>query len=205
MIPSDFLDANNDWFRDKYYDKLSFRYWTQKIALSLFLQIGGDNMVETGCARLEEDWGGGYSTYIYGDFASYYGKKFWTCDIDERNLEVAERITDKFKDNITYVCDDSVRFLRDFDKEINFLYLDSVDCEEGNEQQTAMAQDHQFKEMEQALPKLSKNCVVLLDDNNYANGGKTKASKGFLKENGFLHIMDFQQALFLRLKNYGKK
>ncbi len=198
MIPSDFFDINSDWFFDKYYDKLSFRYWTQKVALGLFLQLGGDNIVETGCARMEEDWGGGYSTYVYGDFASYYGKKLWTCDIDEKNLEVAEKITDKFKDNITYVCDDSVRFLRDFNQEINFLYLDSVDCDPENQQMTDLAQDHQFKEVVEALPKLSKKCVVLLDDNNYPNGGKTKRAKALLQDKGFLHVMDFQQSCFAR-------
>jgi hypothetical protein len=198
MIPSDFLDINSDWFFDKYYDKLSFRYWTQKIALGLFLQLGGDNMVETGCARQEEDWGGGYSTYVYADFAAYYGKKLWTCDIDERNLGVAEKVTEKFKDNITYVCDDSIRFLKEFNQEINFLYLDSVDCDPENQELTDLAQNHQFREIEEALPKLSKKCVVLLDDNNYPNGGKTKRTKAFLQDKGFLHIMDFQQALFIR-------
>lgn len=199
MIQKDFLNVNSDWFFDKYYDKLSFRYWTQKIALGLFLQFGGDNMVETGCARVEEDWGGGYSTYIYGDFAKRYNKKFWTCDIDEVNVRTTERITKDFADNITYVCDDSVRFLRDFNEEINFLFLDSVDCDENNEAQTAMAQDHQYREVKAVLPKLAKKCVVLLDDNNYANGGKTKLAKQLLFDEGFIEVMDWQQSLFIRV------
>jgi hypothetical protein len=199
MGHNDFLDISSDWFFEKYYDKLSCRYWTQKVALGLFLQFGGDNMVETGCARLEEDWGGGYSTYVYGDFASYYGKKLWTCDINEKNLAVAEKVTKPYKDNITYVCDDSIRFLTDFSEKINFLYLDSVDCDPDNEEQTDMAQDHQYKEVEVVLPKLADNCVVLLDDNNYPNGGKTKRAKQLLLDNGFTQIMDFQQSLFVKV------
>jgi len=195
---NNFLDVNNDWFFDKYYDKLSFRYWTQKVALGIFLQIGGDNMVETGCARLEEDWGGGMSTYVYGDFAKYYNKHLWTCDIDENCLSMAKTITQEYKDNITYVRNDSVKFLEEFDKEINFLYLDSVDCDPEDDMQTAVSQEHQLREMKVVLPKLSEKCVVLLDDNNYPNGGKTLLAKRFLEENNFLHIMDFQQSLWIR-------
>jgi len=198
MIQSDFLDINSDWFFDKYYDKLSFRYWTQKTALGLFLQFGGKNIIETGCARVEEDWGGGYSTFVYGDFANYYGKKLWTCDNNEDNLKVAERITDKYKDCITYVLDDSVHFLKEFPEKIDMLYLDSVDCDPESVELTDVAQDHQFKEVQEALPKLSEKCVVLLDDNNYPNGGKTKRAKELLFSKGFVEVMDFQQSLFIR-------
>ncbi len=198
MRQNDFLDINKDWFFDKYYDKLSFRYWTQKIALGLFLQFGGDVMVETGCARQEEDWGGGYSTFIYGDFAQHYNKHLWTCDIDENNLNVAKRVTQQYKDNITYVCDDSVHFLKNFDREINFLYLDSVDCSADSKAQSDLAQKHQLREIETIFPKLSERCVVLLDDNNDPMGGKTKLSRQFLEKKGFLHIMDFQQSLWTR-------
>ena len=192
------FDEEKDWFFKNYYDKMSFRYWTQKIALGLFLQMGGDNMVETGCARQQEDWGGGYSTYLYGVFAKRYNKNLWTCDIDEYNLEMAKEITHAEKDNITYVCDDSVHFLKWFDKEVNFLYLDSVDCAPDNEEQTKLSQEHQLRELETIMPKLSKKCIVLLDDNNYPGGGKTKSSKEYLEKTDFFHIMDFQQSLWAR-------
>ena len=63
---------------------------------------------------------------------------------------------------------------------------------------TDLAQSHQFNEIMEALPKLSKSCVVLLDDNNYPNGGKTKRAKALLQDKGFIHVMDFQQSLFMR-------
>jgi predicted O-methyltransferase YrrM len=193
-----FLDINKDWFFEKYAIKLSRRYWTFKIALSLLLQNGGKNIVETGCLRLPGDWGGGCSTLVFADFAKKYGLKFTTIDISEENLKVAKEETKDFKDCVEYILSDSLKALAEYKGRIDLLYLDSVDCKIGEDENNSEAQKHQLEEIKLAYPKLTENGIVLLDDNYFKNGGKTRLTKEYLKEKGFVCLMDFVQSLWVR-------
>ena len=74
-----------------------------------------------------------------------------------------------------YVCD-SVQFLRDFNKKIDLLYLDSFDGHD-----VELASKHQLNEAKEALSKLSDKSLVLLDD----KGAKTIYSINFFNKNGF--------------------
>jgi len=40
--------------------------------------------------------------------------------------------------------------------------------------------------------------VVLLDDNNFLDGGKTKLAKIYLKEHGWRCVLDYQQSLWIK-------
>ena len=185
----------NGWF-DQYREKLGDRYYTFKIALNWLLQHPGKNIFETGSLRTPDSWGDGYSTYLFGQFISKYGGHLWTCDIDEQVIEIAKRETKEFSEQITYVCGDSIEFLRNFDDTINLLYLDSLDCPvEGD---ATDAQRQNLRELQAALPKLSSQAIILLDDNNFPNGGKTLLSKDYLLENGWLCLFDLQQSLWAR-------
>ena len=61
------------------------------------------------------------------------------------------------------MCSDSVLFLKKFNQNIGFLYLDSQDFSEGSE---AMSREHQLKEIRAAWPRLEPGAGVLLDDCN---------------------------------------
>lgn len=187
----------NDWFKKKYYDRLGYRFWSFKIALNLFLQFGEKVIVETGTIRMQNDIGGGYSTYIFGDFCKHYDKKLITVDIEPKNIEVSKQETMDFADVITYVTSDSVPYLQGYGGKIGLLYLDSMDCPEDSD--ATEAQQHNLNELKAAWDKLSSNAVVLIDDNNFANGGKTRLSKSFLKDNGWKLLMDYQQTLWVRM------
>lgn len=176
---------------------LGERYYTFKMALNWHLQHGGRHIVETGSLREPESWFGvGCSTYLFGEFIWRYGGHLWTCDIDHGVLEQARQETQAFSDQITYVPDDSVNFLSQFQERIDLLYLDSMDCPRTGD--ASQAQNHNLQELEAAYPKLGPNAIVLLDDNRFQNGGKPLLSKQFLHENNWLCLFDWHQSVWAR-------
>lgn len=185
---------------DKYQEKLllSGRYPTMAKALEL---MTGRIMVETGTVRMKDDWGAGMSTLVFGDYAHTGGAHLFTVDIDPQNIELSQEITGEFKDAITYVVSDSIAFLESFNQRIDFLYLDSMDCPEYDEEYSprlVASQEHQLKELMTAWDKLRAGSVILLDDNDFANGGKTKRTKKELEILGATPIMEGKQSLWIK-------
>jgi hypothetical protein len=119
----------------KYGPHSDSRWPTFKMAMNLYTQFDGKVIVETGCARLKDDWGGGLSTLLLGAFCEKLnnGSHLWTVDLSSRNMETCKEITQEYKDYISYNVGDSVEFLKNFqsDKKIDLLYLDSYDYEYG--------------------------------------------------------------------------
>lgn len=194
----DFIFFKEDWFYQKYADKLKERFWTFKIALNLFLQREGKLIVETGTLRNKDEWEDGQSTLIFGEFCRKYGKHLITVDNNKEAIKVSKRETWKFAEHITYIIDDSHRFLGNLDKKIDLLYLDSFDTDPDDEGTTYQSQLHQLLELKLAFPKLSDKAIILLDDNSLALGGKTLLTKEFLLEKGFTLLMDFSQSLWTK-------
>jgi hypothetical protein len=186
------------WF-DHYRLKLGARYDTFRVALNLLLQFGGRHIVETGSLRRPGNWYyDGCSTYLFGEFADHYGAHLWTCDLDERVIDIARGATAVFEPRITYVCRDSVTFLESFADTIDLLYLDSLDCPDDGD--ASIPQAHSLRELQAAIPNLSDRALVLLDDNAHANGGKTRQAKEFLLDAGWLCLLDSRQSLWLRTR-----
>ncbi len=190
----------NEWI-DQYEKQSDSRFPTFKKAFEMFHANGGKTIVETGCVRLPNDWGAGMSTFLFGEYAKKFGAKVWTDDISQVNMDCCREVTKEFADYITYVVDDSLNFLREFPHEIDFLYLDSMDCplvDSPIDAGLLQSQNHQLNEMNIALPKMSSLGIVLLDDNGFANGGKTKLTKMFLKGEGWREVLGGQQSLWIR-------
>ena len=97
-----------------------------------------------------------------------------------KNLEEHLRNNEKF---VEFVTDDSVKFLSSFSKNIDFLYLDSLDG------QFKEASDHQLNEIKVAKSKLHKKSLVLLDDKE----SKTNLSIDFMLENNFKIINETKE------------
>lgn len=198
----EFLFIENDWLHKKY-SYLEFvkstRYLTFKSALNIFLQNNGETIVETGTQRMHND-PGGCSTLLFGAFCAKYDKHLYTVDINPKHIQISKRETREFKDHITYVLMDSVRFLRRFDKPIDLLYLDSLDCPLPPADAT-LSQRHNLNELKVALKNLRIGSVVLIDDNNFANGGKSRLSKRYLlKSDNWICILDHGQTLWVKVK-----
>ena len=223
----DFIKYYN-WFDKKRRDKLSFRWPSFKAALNLFLQRDGEIIVETGCARMENDYGAGMSSLIFGDFCNQYNKKLYTIDISFENIETCKRITKDFSNYISYNIGDSITYLKNFNKKIDLLYLDSYDYNLGellelyggrenvnkameilnnmSENEVvnkhghifADCQNHCLNELLFALPKLHNKSIILIDDAMLAGGGKPKLAKEWLFDNGWECILDSQQTLWIK-------
>lgn len=189
-----FVDS---WFHSDYAAKSSGRYPTFRAAINLWLQNGGGNIVETGTTRLAEDWGAGYSTMIFGSVCKTFNHHLWTVDIDPRNIETCKVLTANFADILTYVVDDSHNFLKNFNEKIALLYLDSVDFPlDGSD--PLPCQQHQLNEFKLAEKNLTDKSIVLLDDNDFPGGGKTRLTKNYLFNTGWRCVLDLQQSLWIK-------
>lgn len=122
-----------NWFDKKYKSKMDGRWSTMKAALNIMLQRGGTNLVETGCARMKDDFGAGYSTVLFCEFVERYGGHLWSIDNDARHLKICDELTTDFAQCRTLVHSDSIAALKEADKmagfsgKIDLLYLDSYD------------------------------------------------------------------------------
>jgi len=115
----------------KYSEKLGLRFPTMSRAIELLEQRGGKYIVETGCTRMENDWGAGNSTPIFGEWAKEHGGSLVTVDNNARHLGVAKSLTLDYADCIDYQLADSVTFLSHFGEfyefKIDLFYADSFD------------------------------------------------------------------------------
>ena len=198
----DFLFVEEDWLFQRY-SHLEFvkspKYLTFKTALNLFLQNNGQLIVETGTQRMRDD-PGGCSTTLFGAFCAKYGKRLITVDNNPLHLKISMDCTREFRDYISYVLKDSVEFLSEFTGAIDLLYLDSLDCPLPPADATE-AQQHNLNELKAAYKNLHVGSLVLIDDNNFENGGKSWLSKRFLLKSGeFYCILDHGQTLWERVR-----
>jgi len=193
----------DSWFKGNFLGRLaeSNRFVTMYLALDLLLNRRGQTLVETGTIRQENDWGAGMSTLVFGSFCKKYNHRLHTVDVNTEAMEISRRATAVCRNFISYHSDDSVSFLKNFNHPIDLLYLDSMDCpdiDDADSPKLIASQNHQLREIEAAFDKLSENAVVLLDDNDFPNGGKTRLSKLFLQQNGYSEIMSWRQSLWVK-------
>jgi hypothetical protein len=174
------------------------RYSTMKLAISLFLQRDEcKNILETGCQRQIEDWGAGCSSYVFSNVLKEFPEKgqLYSVDISPKNMEVCAAVTEKRN---MYYLGDSVGFLRNLKtwvkEPIGLLYLDSLDYELQWQKESQL---HQLEEIKGAYDKLNEDSIVLLDDNMFENGGKTKLTKEFLSEKGWTCLLDYDQSIWI--------
>ena len=185
-------------FLQYYNNPKNFRFNSFKFALLEAEKRNLKTLVETGVARGKQkflffskvNWKDGMSTLIFSDYAKYINGTLTSCDINEKNVENAKKFSKKNKEFINFVVDDSINFLSKLNKEIDFLYLDSLDGQfEG-------ASQHQLEEIKVAKKFLYKNSLVLLDD----KGDKTNLSINYMLKNGFKIINETNEQVLLSYK-----
>ena len=186
------------WYVENYKDKSSFRFETFRLALkNIYERVEFPLIFETGTVRVENDFGGGYSTYIFGECISLFGGKLITVDNNSTNIETSKRLTKNFASNITYILDDSLRVIENYNEKIDLLYLDSFDCPiEGD---ASESQNHNLKEFKLAEHKLKENSIIIIDDVNFSNGGKARLTHEYLENNKYKLIYSNQQSLWVKL------
>ena len=182
-------------FLKKYNHPKNIRYESFKFALLEANKRNLTTIVETGCARgkikfiffSKINWKDGMSTMIFSDYAKFVNGKLTSCDIEKNNIKNAKKFVGNNKEFVEFVMDDSIKFLSSFNKNIDFLYLDSLDG------QFKEASDHQLKEIKVAKSKLHRKSLVLLDD----KGSKTNLSIDFMLENNFKIINETREQVLL--------
>ena len=185
-------------FLDKHENPANIRFDSFKFALKEAFKRNLKVMVETGVARGKQkflffskaNFKDGMSTLIFSEYAEYVDGHLHACDIDAKNIKNAKKFTRKFKDRITFYLDDSISFLKNFEKRIDFLYLDSLDG------QYSEASEHQFNEVINSIKNLHQNSLVLLDD----KGQKTNLSINYMIDAGLKIINETDEQVLLSFK-----
>ena len=154
-------------------------------------------IVETGTARkgrkgCHDD---GCSTIIFVDWLKNHQGEFYSVDISPKYIENARKGLGELKTFASLVCSDSVAFLTQFNKKIDFLYLDSYDFSVNNPKPS---QEHHLKEIIAAYPHLAKDCIVMIDDCDLPHGGKGKLVIEFLLDHGWHIIAQGYQVILAR-------
>lgn len=125
----------HDGWLDRRYAELNAPRWpTFKAALNLWLQFGGDTIVETGCVRQADEFGSGCSTLVFAEVVARYGGCLWSVDNDPQHVATAVQLTQAYASNRRCILADSVEFLQHmllrqsgFSGRVDLLYLDSLD------------------------------------------------------------------------------
>jgi hypothetical protein len=154
-------------------------------------------LVETGTNRGGKTncLGDGCSTWIFAEWASQHGAELYSVDISPANLQCSKSALGAEKEYVQFVESDSVEFLADFGQPIDFLYLDSYDFEVNNPRPS---QEHHLKEIQAALPWLTDNTVIMIDDCDLPYGGKGALVIEYLVNNGWRIAVKGYQVVLVR-------
>jgi len=145
-------------------------------------------IVETGCARLENNFSGdGQSSLLYDHFIDEHGGEFYTVDNNQTSYEYC--VGKMISKNSHVILDDSVNYLHNLNKEflqknkkIDFLYLDSFDCPLDNPELSLQSGLHHMYELTAIIASLKEGSIVGIDDSFYNNEGVPAGKSRFIFE-----------------------
>jgi hypothetical protein len=150
-------------------------------------------IVETGCIRAEEDWGGaGFSTYLFARYVSALGRGHLdSVDLTPAHTAFARRWCQFAGERVHIHTADAVSWLQACDGPIDLLYLDSLDTDVPGHA------EHCLRELQTALPNLHDQSLVLIDDSPWSGGptGKGALAIPWLRERGWHLLASGYQAL----------
>jgi hypothetical protein len=138
----------------------------------------------------------GHSTYFW----ARTGIEVYTVDIDESCITQLENeykchIQEPIPENL-HICipQDGIEFLNNFDKKIDFLFLDGWD--KGTNQ---YAEKH-LEAFLVAQDKLSDLHLISIDDTDFntESAGKDKLLTPYLLENGYIRILWGRQTVYIK-------
>ena len=168
-----------------------------QLVTTLVREFGLKTIVEIGSMRRPMDHAlneddecciEGHSTLFFADT----GAEVYTVDVNASCAQVLVPWTRKYRNLHVYTAD-GIWFLRRFEGEIDLLYLDAWDVMSG----INYAEKH-LEAYRAALPRLARNCMVLIDDTDVMNGGKGRLVIPQLIRDGFELVTWGRQALLVR-------
>lgn len=166
-------------------NKTHHRQQAFEIMISHLKTIDNPLIVETGCARQEDNFlGDGMSTLIFDQYINDNNGEFHSIDISPQNIAFARS---KVSEKSNLYVSDSVGWLWEFNKtgrNIDLLYLDSFDFDQANPYPSSI---HHLKELTAIIGSLGPNTMIAVDD-NFGYGinriGKGMLVEQFMKETG---------------------
>jgi len=192
------------------YPFMPFRYDFRKRrntflkALELLDKIQAKIIIETGTSRegLHGAKSNGAATIVLGKWAKLNNAKLHSVDISENSVKVSQEEVNKqgLSSNVIIHHSDSIAFLENFKKKVDFLYLDSYDYSDDPEVQIK-SQMHHLNEFKAIEEQLHKNTVVLIDDCALPNGGKGKLVVEYMLKKDWKILMEAYQIMLVR-KNF---
>jgi hypothetical protein len=158
-----------DFFNDQAAAKLALRTKTfRKIFEYLDFVDGPITIVETGCARLADNWAGdGQSTVLFDKYICSRDQESecYTVDINPESVSACKQLVSP---RMIVTQDDSVHYLnvlaKEFsrvEKRISFLYLDSFDLDKTYWYPSAI---HHLKELTAVMRCIDAKTLVVVDD-----------------------------------------
>ncbi|MFX3635408.1 MAG: class I SAM-dependent methyltransferase [Candidatus Pristimantibacillus sp.] len=179
------------------------RYYTFQMALNIIHQTKNSPVIiETGCQRMETDIGDGASTSLFCEYLLRYGGKLISIDINPVSIQNAQNWTAHYPVDKHFVTSDSVAYLSQYTGTVDLVYLDSWDypLDDGPELEWRQfeAQQHNLNEFMAIENRLSPNAVILMDDNLLPGGGKPKLTKQYLKDKGYICLLDYQHTIWVK-------
>jgi hypothetical protein len=142
-------------------------------------------IIETGCTRQADSWGGdGGSTILFDKYAQFHpGSAVYSVDIDSGAVTLCRSLV---SNRVRLHTGDSVEFLANLADSrpadlpfVDLLYLDSYDVDFENEFPSAF---HHMKELVAAAPMIHSETLVVVDDS-------PSSFTGFFALDGQLHLM----------------
>ncbi len=160
------------------------RFVTMNYVLQLMNQRKVRTIVETGTARNGECncRGDGCSSPIWGQWANRNKALVYSVDIDPQAINCSSAACTSYSKRMKFAMSDSVEFLENFNKPIDFLYLDSYDFDSAN---PTPSQEHHLKEIIAAYPHLHKKSIIMIDDCDLPHGGKGMLAIQYLLDKGW--------------------
>jgi len=150
-------------------------------AFEYLRKITNPLIVETGCARIENNYAGdGQSSLLFDKYINEYGGEFITVDLSHDSVEnckrqmVCPRTAVVESDSVSYLQHLNQK-LKDENRKIDFLYLDSFDFNNDVRMESAA---HHLKELLAIQDSLKSGALVAVDDNWFE--GEKRTGKGFL-------------------------
>ncbi len=166
---------------------------TFDIVLRELRAVPDPTIIETGTIRGEEDWAGaGFATYLFAAYLEWRGAGYLhSVDLGETNCRFAAKWTG-FTDRAIIHHARGADFLRDWNRPIDLLYLDSCDTYDPNHAEVCL------EELQAAWPKLKPSALILIDDTPWAGDawiGKGARAVPWALANGATLLMAGYQVL----------
>lgn len=187
-------------FMPFYYDFRKRRN-TFQLVLKIISERNAKILVETGTSRegLKGTKSNGSATFVFGKWAKINNAKLFSVDISEDSIKNAKKMitSEGLNEYVDFQLSDSVKFLAKFDKQVDFLYLDSYDYSNDKEVQIA-SQIHHLNEFKAIENQLHSKTVVLIDDCDLPGGGKGKMVVEYMLTKGWYVELSEYQILLLK-------